>query len=70
MAIATVVELAGIALLEDTDCALDEAAGGPPPSGVIHNEAVTSAVRKRLTPALRDLIQHGLMPVEDIFYLV
>lgn len=33
---------------------------------MISNEEVTHIVRKQLTPALRDLMQHGLMPVRTL----
>lgn len=37
---------------------------------MISNEEVTHIVRKQLTPALRDLMQHGLMPVRTFIDLL
>ncbi|KAL7642120.1 UNVERIFIED_CONTAM: hypothetical protein RMT77_006680 [Armadillidium vulgare] len=61
MAIANVCEIADVCLLEDANCDSDAESKGESP--VISSEAITLTIRKKLCPALRDLIQHGLMPV-------
>lgn len=59
VAINNILELLGPDTPADSDYTSDSEET-PIMSG---NEELTVAVRKHLAPALRDLIQHGLMPV-------
>ena len=59
-AIGTVVEVASNSIaLADSDYTSDSESNPT----VERNEELTLTIRKQLAPALRDLMQHGLMPV-------
>lgn len=51
----------------DTPADSDYTSDSEETSSSLANPEVTVAVRKHLAPALRDLIQHGLMPVSIMF---
>ena len=69
MAVACVCETADIALLEEANCESD-CNQALRDDIVVTSEAVTALIRKKLCPALRDLIQHGLMPVRYIYIYI
>ena len=63
--IATVLEVASSCLgTGDSDYTSDSESNPV----VEASDELTLTVRKDLTPALRDLIQHGLMPVSIFYY--